>query len=227
MWRNAALLLVSCATSAGALAQGTPVQRICPIDGKSFTYVASTVPPARETNLDMKPADSISPWPHPKCPENGFVIYKSNLSNAEVAKLRNFALSDAYRALAESHSTRYLEAALRKHLGESPYAVAWSLVQATWEVAAEPARYKQYAQEALATYESIKLEALPEAKHRILKEMVSGELERRLGLFDHAKDRFIGMRDRAEFATKPMQRIIELQLKLIRSKDSGSHRIPG
>lgn len=226
MMRVVASCLLFLASLATASAQGVPVKQICPIDGKPFQYQARPGPASREAFLDMKSVDSTEPWPHAKCPENGFVMYKGKFSADEITKLREFVLSDAYRALAKTHSTRYLEAALRKQLGEAPYDVAWSLVQATWEVASDPARYRQYAEEALATYEGIKLEALPEAKHRVLKQMISGELERRLGLFDKAKDRFFGMRDSAEFTGKFMQRIIELQLKLIRAKDSRSHKIP-
>lgn len=214
------------ASVAAASAQGVPVQRICPIDGKSFTYQAAGSPPSRELHLDMKPADATSPWPHPKCPGNGFVLYKSNLSAAEVANLRDFVLSDKYRSLSEVHSTRYLEAVLRRQLGESPYNIAWALVQATWEVSSDPVRYKQYADEALSTYDSIPLNSLSDIRHRILKQMISGELARRLGQFESAKDRFLGIRDNAELSKPFYQRIVELQLKLIRAKDAGSHRTP-
>ena len=224
--RVIALHALFMASVAAASAQGVSVQRTCPIDGKSFTYLAPNVPPSREFNLDMKPADSISPWPHAKCPENGFVIYKSNLSDAEIAKLRNFVLTDQYRSMSRVHSTRYLEAALRRHLGESPYNIAWALVQATWEVSSDPVRYKQYAEEALATYDSIPLDALPDIRHRIVKRMISGELARRLGRFDSARDRFLEMRDSAELSKPFYQRTIELQLKLVRAKDTGSRRIP-
>lgn len=226
MIRIVAACLLVLALAATASAQGVAVRRICPIDGKSFQYQARPAPASREAFLDMKSVDSTEPWPHAKCPENGFVMYKSSFSSDEISKLREFVLSDAYRSLVETHSTRYLEAALRKHLGEAPYDVAWSLVQATWEVASDPARYKQYAEEALATYEGIKIESLREARHRVLKQMISGELERRLGLFDKARDRFFGMRDGAEFATKFLQRVIDLQLKLIRAKDTSSQRMP-
>lgn len=209
-----------------ALPQGTPIQRICPIDGKTFTYMAMNARPSRELNLDMKPIDSFAPWPHPKCPGNGFVMYKSELSDTEIAKLRPFVLSAEYRAMSEVHSSRYLEAILRKQLGESPYNVAWALVQASWEVASEPVRYRQYAEEALAVYDSIPLDSLPNIRHRILKRMISGELARRLGNFDSARERFLEMRDSAELSKPFYQRTIELQLKLIRSKDSGSHPIP-
>jgi hypothetical protein len=210
----------------GAMAQGTPVQRACPIGGQTFTYMALNTEPSKKLNLDMKRVDSFYPWPHPKCPRNGFVIYKNDLTSAEIDKLRPYVLSEEYRALSEVHSTRYLEAILRKRLGEPAYDVAWALVQATWEVASDPDRYRRYAEEALATYDSIPLASLTNIRFRNLKRMMSGELARRLGKFDQARDRFLEMRDNAELSKPNYQRIVEYQLKLIRAKDSGPHPIP-
>jgi hypothetical protein len=211
---------------AAALAQGVPTQRVCPIDGKTFTYMALDVKPSNRLYLDMKRADSFYPWPHPKCPGNGFVIYKNDLTSAEIEKLRSFVLSEEYRALGEVHTTRYLEAVLRKRLGEPAYDVAWALVQATWEVESNADRYRQYAGEALATYDSIPMESLTNIRFRNLKRMMSGELARRLGQFDSARDRFLEMRDNAELSSPNYQRIVEYQLKLIRAKDSRPRPIP-
>ena len=218
------VLLLFCVSAKSA--EGVPVPRICPIDGKKFQYLAPNAPPSRELHLDMKPLDSTAPWPHPKCPGNGFVLYKRDFTDEELARLRGYVLSSEYRSLSEKHPTRYLEAVLRKRLGESPYAVAWSLVQASWEAYSDPMRYQQYAEEALAIYDAIPLQALPDIRHRILKRMISGELARRLGLFESAKDRFLEMRDSAELANPFYQKIIEFQLKLVRARDSRSHPTP-
>lgn len=209
-----------------AFAQGVATQIVCPIDGKTFTYKALDTKPTSRLYLDMKRADSFFPWPHPKCPGNGFVIYKNNLSSAEIDKLRPFVLSDEYRALSETHTTRYLEAVLRKRLGEPPYDVAWALVQATWEASADPERYRRYAEEALAAYDAIPLESLTNIRYRNLKRMMSGELARRLGRFDSARERFLEMRDNAELSAPNYQRIVEYQLRLIRAKDSRPRPIP-
>jgi hypothetical protein len=174
----------------------------------------------------MKPVDATAPWPHPKCPGNGFVLYKRDFTDAEIAKLREFVLSSHYRSMSETHSTRYLEAVLRRHLGEPPYDVGWSLVQASWEVQSNPVRYRQHAEEALATYDAIPLQNLPDIRQRIVKRMISGELARRLGRFESARERFLEMRDSAELAKPFYQRIVELQLKLVRAKDTRSHPIP-
>lgn len=208
-----------------ALAQQS-ITVICPIDGERFEFQDPPPLKSHETYLDQRPIDSSYPWPHAKCPANGFVVYKSSFTQAEIDRLRGFVLSAEYRALAAAHTTHYLEAVLRRRAGDSPYAVAWALVQASWEAASDPARYKQYAGEALATYDSIALAELPEIRQRVLKRMLSAELARRLGQFDSARERLLAMRDAAELSKPFFQRIVELQLKLVRAKDTRPHRIP-
>ena len=214
------------ALGAAAPALADKVSLACPIGGERFSY--ETPPPlaSRETYLDQRPVDRNAPWPLAKCPGNGFVIYRENLPAGRLDKLRAFVKTDEYQQLSKSHTTRYLEAAMRRHLGDSPYAIAWSLLQASWEATDDPARYKQYATEALAAYDSIPLESLPRIRQRIFKRMISAELARRLGQFDSALDRLLEMRDNAELSKPFFQSIVELQLKLVRAKDSGPHRIP-
>lgn len=221
--RELACAILLTLAAAEAAAQQTVA---CPIGGELFTYKAPPRLTSHETYLDQRPVDPAAPWPHAKCPGNGFVVYKSSFPPTELAKLREFVLADWYRALAPVHTTHYLEAMLRRHLGESDYAVAWALVQASWEAAGDPARYKQYAGEALATYDAIPLESLQDTRHRVLKRMLSVELARRLEEFDSARDRLLAMRDAAELSKPFLQRIVELQLKLVRAKDSSPQRIP-
>lgn len=216
-----------CASTTWALAQGSTVDRTCPIDGKRFQYQTAPASVYRELYLDMKPVDpSISSWPLPKCPDNGFVMYKDKFSESKIRKFRKFVISEPYRSLTNTHGTHYLAAVLMKRVEEPPYDVAWSLVRASWEAANDPARYQQYAEEALAAYEALPEGRLLPRRERVVREMMSGELERRLRRFDAAKKRFSGIRDEAEFTTPVLQRVIQLQLKLVSAKDSGIHRMP-
>ena len=209
-----------------ALAQGKTVEVVCPIDGERFKYQLAPERSTNETYLDQRSVDPALPWPYAKCPTSGFVIYRSNFPRGRIARLQQYVKTDEYRQLAKVHTTRYLEAVMRRYLNDSPYAVAYALLQATWEAWGNPALYKQYAGEALAAYDAIALETLPEIRQRILKRMISVELARRLGQFDSARERLLAMRDSAELSTPFLQRIVELQLKLVRAKDSGPHKIP-
>ena len=222
----AIFIAVACAIGAEAFAQGSTIEKTCPVDGKRFQFQGPPPSISRELFLDMKPVEpGEASWPLPKCPDNGFVIYKSRFSESKLRKLRLFIAEEPYRSMVDTHSTHYLAAMLMKRVEEPPYDVAWSLVRATWETS-NPAHFRQYAEEALAAYESLPPGAALPRRQRVLREMMSGELERRLGMFDAAKRRFSSIRDEAEFTTPVLQRVIQLQLKLIGDKDSGSYRMP-
>jgi hypothetical protein len=215
----AALPLVLAASLAAA---GTVV---CPIDGTTFNYNDPPTEPIRGRYLDMKPvASHRTPWPLPQCPGNGFVVYKTGpFSAAELEKLRAFLASPSYRDMVWTHTNYYLSAVLRREAGDPLYDVAWALTQATWE-ATDPARYRRYAEEALAAYNALPRDL--DRRRNTMREMISGELERRLGLFDVAENRFRRLRDAAEFTAPQLQRVIELEIKLIDKKDSGAHVMP-
>lgn len=225
--RTLVLLALMFAAVSGASAQGTSVTLICPIDGKRFQYQSPPTTPLGGRYLDMKPLGPANvPWPFPQCPDNSFVIFKKEFTESEIGKLREFVASDRYRSMIGAHTNYYLAAVLRREAGEPPYDVAWSLAQATWEVSANPVRYKQYAEEALAAFDALPKGRFLDRQQNVVREMLSGELERRLARFDSAEKRFRRIRDEAEFVTPQLQHVIELQLKLIDKKDTGSHQMP-
>ena len=218
-------LLLACAAP---LALADQITVICPLDGKSFAYETQPKEPLRGRDLDMRPVASYrTPWPLPQCPENGFVLYKNDgYSTEELAKLRPFVASEEYRALLRTHTRYYLAARLRREASGPPYDVAWSLAQAAWEVADDPVRYRAYAEEALATFNSLPEGSKLGRRENVLREMMSGELERRLGRFEAAEKRFRRIRDEAEFGTPQLQHVIEFQLRLIARKATLSRRMP-
>lgn len=217
-------VLLACAATVRA--QSTTVEAVCPIDGEKFKYQTAPQRTSNETYLDQRPVDPAFPWPHAKCPTSGFVIYRSNFPKNRLSRLQEYVKTDEYQRAAKIHTTHYLEALMRRQMGDSPYSVAYALLQASWEVAGEPERYKQYAGEALAAYDAIPLESLPQIRERIFKRLISGELARRLGQFDSAENRFLALRDAAELSKPFFQKIVELQLKLVRARDSSPQRIP-
>lgn len=227
MNRNLAAFGLMCAAVLGGQAQGASTTVTCPIDGKRFQHETPPAATSPQRYLDMKPVDPANaPWPLPQCPDNGFVVYKKEFSESEVGKLRKFVASDNYRAMIGIHTNYYLAAILRREAGDPQYDVAWTLAQASWEVAKDPARYRQYAEEALAAYDALPDGSLLDRRQHTLREMMSGELERRLGRFDDAEKRFRRIRDAAEFTSPQLQQVITLQLKLISAKDAGSHLMP-
>ncbi len=197
----------------------------CPIDGKKFKSMAAYSGTSFGVHLDLKPVGPIpAPWPLPKCPDNGFVLYKTEFTESELNRLRVFVGSDKYQSLAKSNTNYFLAAKLREFMGEPPSLVASSLLQATWEARNE-AEYRTYATAALAAYEQVLSRGARDDKLALNAVLLAGELERRLGLFDRARQRFEGIPNR-DSLEEPMNRIVKLQLALIAQKNKKTMELP-
>jgi hypothetical protein len=201
------------------------IELVCPIDGKKFKV--NTVLSGTELGmwLDMKPiGPTPAPWPLEKCPDNGFIIYKQNFSKAELETLRPYVQSDGYRALLDSHTNYYVASRLQIEARESSARIATTLLRATWEARGQE-QYLAYATEALRWYEQVLKERSPEDKEFVTATLVAGELERRLGLFEQAKKRFLGIPDRKALRS-PLDKIVDLQLELIEQRNAHPARVP-
>lgn len=198
----------------------------CPIDGEKFRTSLAASGTSYGRFLDLKPfGPTAAPWPLAKCPSTGFVLYKETFSEGEIARLREYVGSDEYKGLKSDHSSYYLAAKLRTHLGEKPNQLAYMLLQATWE-AKSGEQYRQYAAAALEAYKLALAEPYADQQRWISDQLVAGELERRLEQFDSSKSRFVSLAERDELKTGVLRDIVELQLQLIEAKDSSSKMIP-
>lgn len=232
MWRSSksltrALITAAIALSAPAAHAMTvgEIDVVCPIDGKRFKTITAYSGSQFGMYLDLKPVGPTpAPWPLAKCPGNGFVIYKKTFTAEELARLRPYVRSEAYRALVPGHTNYFLAAKLQQALSEPPAKVAITLLQATWE-ARDDDQYRAYASEALAAYEQVLAAPPKDEAARLTAMLVAGELERRLGLFDQARSRFLAIPNRESLA-EPMDRVVALQLSLIEKGNSEPAEIP-
>jgi hypothetical protein len=225
-----ALTIATVTSTAPLVADASTIERVevtCPLDGSKFKTIMAMSGTSFGQQLDLKPIGPIiSPWPLARCPSNGFVIYKEKFSPKEIARLKKYVASSTYRALHKGNTDYYLAANLMEFMGDNTEAVAFALLQATWEVETEPKRYNLYAKEALAKYKQILTNPPTDKKKWVTTHLVAGELERRLGQFEEAQRRFLDIRGNSDLKTSPYPEIIALQLKLIEAKDSRPHQIP-
>ena len=224
--RVAAFLVLSLASAGVAASTVADVDVTCPIGGKHFTTLAAMSGTQFGKNLDLKPFGAIiSPWPIPKCPENGFVMYKETFGQDEIKRLTIFVLSDTYQALQKTETNYYLAAALMKYLGEPKKNIADALLEATWETENDP-RYEKYAGEALGAFESLADPSSGATSEDIsFYQILAGEMERRLGRFDAAKHRFETLLTRADVRGTVLEQIARQQMALIALKDSATHPV--
>ena len=198
----------------------------CPIDGENFKATLAASGTMFGRFLDFKPFGPIAaPWPLAKCPSSGFVMYKDKFSDDELAQLRKYVLSDEYKKLSSSHVNYYLAARLRAHLGEKSSRLANTLLQATWEAKSQ-SQYEQYASEALDAYKQVLKEENGESENWFNNQLIAGELERRLGRFEDAKQRFMNLAKHEKAKAEICAAILALQMQLIEARDSQPHMIP-
>jgi hypothetical protein len=201
------------------------IEITCPIDGEKFLAEETASHTLAGQFLDMKPfGATIAPPPVPKCPTSGFLIYKESYSDAEIQTLKEYVSSNQWRRLKGRNTDYYLIAKLRAHLGETPDQLKFVLLQATWEARSKQ-MYRQYATEALAAYSEALKEDYVDRQQWLTDQFVAGELERRLRMFHRAQARFTLLSEHKESRTGAFQRILELQLKLIKVRDAEPNKI--
>ncbi len=227
LWSYVALLVLVAIPIAGASTVAEE-EFTCPIGGQKFKATIAMSGSQFGQNLDLRPIGAIiSPWPVPKCPKNGFVLFKDDaFSSDELKALEPFVMSDRYQAAQKIESDYYLVALLERQLKMPASEIAYSLLRATWEVTADD-RYPRYAQEALDAFDGL----LADASSRVDRKMrqnyaaVSGELERRLGKFGKAKARFLALLAEDGVKGNVMETIAREELALIAAGDTATHAI--
>ena len=208
----------------------TKKQLICPIDGEQFSQQLVASGYTAGTMLDLMPyGATAAPWPLPVCPTTGFVIYQKEFGATELDKLRQFVQSEEWSKLRTE--TPYYRAVMTKiWMGDKPDEYAFMLLKATWE-ATNREQYLRYANKALDTYRAL-LNGTPkdlssaEDADWMDQELIAGELERRLEMFSDAKERFERLQTMPAFKQNYREKIVALQLQLIKDQDSRTHMAP-
>jgi hypothetical protein len=197
---------------------------ICPIGGEKFSMQMAASGTSFGTGLDLKPYGAIvAPWPLAKCPKNGLVLFKQ-FSKADVAVLAPFIDTQEYQKLQKTQTHYYVAAQLAKRIGLSRQEVSSLLLQATWE-AETSEQYAKYAMEASIVYNEILGELSPGQEQWLRTQLLLGEFERRMGLFDAAEKRFLELQNKAR-KNSFFSKIISYQLGLIAKHDAQPQAIP-
>ena len=151
-------------------------------------------------------------------------MYRRDFTNAEMAKLKVFAASPGYASLSKE-VPYYRAAMLERHLRGSDELVAELLLGATWQ-ARTPDQYTRYATDTLSAYRAVLASAGSDKSERPDRELVAGELERRLGYFWEAQARFERLLNTKELKQGLRAGIVRMQLRLIQDRDAAPHEAP-
>jgi len=219
------LMLVLLPSTLNALTLSS-AERKCPFDGQVVKYQVMASFYRAGQYLDMQPYGSLlSPRPLPVCPNYNFVIFKTNFTKEELATYKKIIASKEYLDLAkEGHTSYYL---LAKMLIEEDPMLAgngWALLQATWQ-AKSSARYELYAKETIK-YQKLFLTSLKVGDRSwINSHMIIGNLYRRLGAFEDAKEYFTILKSNSSVLGPLIKQLINYELALVESKDSNKRKV--
>lgn len=167
----------------------------CPIDGHQFTATLMGSYFQSGMRLDFKPiGSSVTPYPYPVCPGNGFVMYQDSFSDGELNTIKAIVLSDEYRHLRANNTDYFMVAYVKQRLGASPYELGSTYLRASWEA-------ERVAPELVDRYRMLALQELDTSLHgkRSHTEdwwtaaVLAAELERLLGQFKAVELRVSGL----------------------------------
>ncbi len=189
--------LAACAATAALLGTAyaevpSREEMVCPIGGQSFVYMGYAVYSTYGQRLDGKPFGSTEfPLRIPVCP-NGFVVYRSDLSEAEVAALARYIETPEFAAMAE-RSTYYRASRLARAAGDPAALQAWLMLSASWQVDTDAARFAEYQGEFLALAEQALAQLPRTSPEWWALHFRAANAERQLGRFDAASARLSGL----------------------------------
>jgi hypothetical protein len=126
----------------------------------------------------------IAPYPFPVCPENGFVVYESDFSVAELAAIKAIVLTDEYRRSRNEHTDYYMIAYVKARLGGNSYELGNMYLRASWEAELDkPALVEQYRILAVESFDAYVKEEPGHGEDWWVASVVATELDRLLGNF--------------------------------------------
>jgi len=202
---------------------------ICPLDGKLSTYQAVNSFSRFGMQLDLRPIGALlAPLPMPVCQDSGFVIYRDDFDDEEIALARRLVQTPEYRVLRELETDYFIAAYQAGKLGEDPWTIAILTLQATWEVQENPMKYNHYAALTVTRLDEAAKDYSPAGEtgeQWWMARLLIVNFHRRLGEFDAAKILLTGLPYADDPGPSGYRTIGERLADLIARKDSAAAEI--
>lgn len=227
-----ALALTLAALLPGRPAEAAPITfdmpYTCPVGGEKFTDKQRVAVTQTGRMLDLKAVGNFEGlWPPlPVCPGNGLPLYRKDFKPEELDRLKPWVASPEFAAMRAAETPHYVAAKTAAFLGEPADEVANRFLVASWS-ARNPAEYERYAGEALARMQALLADpAVAKSENGGRFQLLSGELERRLGRFAESRARLEGLQADDRFKAPFLAKVITTELELVAAKDSAEHPLP-
>jgi uncharacterized protein (DUF2225 family) len=208
------------------------VDHVCPLCKTEFKAVLVASGYQSGQRLDLRPIGAItSPWLLAVCPKDGFVLFRGaegHYTREELETLRARVDSDEYRKLGPSAPSYQRLAMLYEGLKRPPDEIAQAYLKASWQAEGKDEALNRTllvkSREWLDAYLASSAQQKKDETWRTAA-FLRGELLRRLGAFDEAREQFDRLGGMKEFQEGPFPRLIAQEAALIQAKDQSPQEI--
>ena len=204
------------------------VKKTCPLCTHEFEAEIDMSGTQSGMRLDLKPLGAIAaPRIVAVCPECHFVLYTNQLSKEDRDHLRMFLAGVEYKGLVnEKHSSYFLLARILKEMQEDHFTVAYTYLQASWQVESQAVRQADYLNACLIELKNFLAAEAKDNNDFRSAQVLIGEILRRTSKFDSAAEHFERISALSEFKEQPYRTICEYQITLIQKRDASPKEMP-
>jgi uncharacterized protein (DUF2225 family) len=201
------------------------VEQSCPVCQNTFKATLDTSGFQCGMRLDLKPLGMVAaPMSVAVCPKCHFVIFSDDMDDEELAKCRLIVASEEYKSLS-NRASYYLMGFLFEKLEKSPFLIAHTYLKASWQEETDPDRHAEDLKKSLEYFQAYHSTAEEEDDAWRTSQIVAGEIERRLGRFEDARDRFEKLKKMEAFQGNFLEKVVAFELELIGKKDTAPHAV--
>lgn len=197
----------------------------CPIDGQVWKHTWESISRASKNRLDLKRLEISPTWLMPQCPKCRFAFYQAESLPLPLERLKPYILSEAYQTASKGRPPSYCAALIQTFLGGPPFKVGLHYLAASWQTESNPKESREYLDVALTHITAALTSSSISAEEFQIAASLCGELERRTGRFEQARQRCEAYLTRKGFQEEYQQAYLKRILSFVAAKDSAPHAL--
>jgi hypothetical protein len=193
----------------------------CPFDGTEWKQRIETSASPRGLRSDLRRlGDVVEPPTLPQCPKCRFPMFSDRLAEPVIERLKPFVAGADFQMLAPKNPSYFTLAQVQEFLRAPHRYIALSYLRASWQVEDREAVCRRFLEKAHEHFLGAVSELRPGDRQFADIVLLCGEVERRLGKWEEAAERFreLGIGD--DLKEAKLKPLVALQLKLIKLRDS-------
>lgn len=200
-------------------------QFTCPLDGEQFEDYVNYSGTSFGMRLDLKPiGPTPAPWALPTCPKCRFPLYKKEFEADEIKRYRILTDSKEFKSIDEDAPPYFLLAEVKKYDGAPEVEIAYSYLQASWQVEENKKEYQKCIKLALHHYDKDYSESDKSDDKFLTSGILVAELYRQLGEFKKSVERATQLKE-VKTDNETITAVLNQILMLSQNSDSEPHQI--